>query len=183
MGRPKALLPWAGESFVDRLIGIFTKATGEPPIVVLGHHADAIRAGVTQPCVFAVNPDPDRGMLSSLQCGLALLPATAEAFLFTPVDYPSITTDTVRSLLDALEAHPSALLAIPRQGGRRGHPVTCLAAVAKEFLSQPPTAQARDVVHAHLDQTMYVDTFDAAIHNDVDSPEDYQRLLDSVVRR
>lgn len=183
MGRPKALLQWAGESFIDHVIGLVTKATGVPPIVVLGHHADQVRGAVHRPCRFAVNPDPERGMLSSLQCGLRLIPANVEAFLFTPVDYPAISLDTIRSLLDALHAHPTALFAIPRYDGRRGHPVTCHVSLAQEILDLPEDAQPRDVVHAHVDRTIYLDTPDAGIHQDVDFPEDYERLLETVKPR
>lgn len=182
MGRPKALLPWAGESFVDRLIGVFTAATDRPPVVVLGYHADAIRSAAQRACLFAVNPDPDRGMLSSLQCGVAALPADTDAFLFSPVDYPSFAPSTVTALIDALAGDPDAMFAIPRHEGKRGHPIACCASLAKEFLALPPTAQARDVVHAHVGQTIYIDTLDAGIHHDVDRPEDYERLLATVSR-
>ena len=71
MGTPKALLPLGGETFLDRLIRLF--AAGRiAPIVVLGHHAAQIQSGIQRgaQATFVVNPDPERGMLSSLQCGL-----------------------------------------------------------------------------------------------------------------
>jgi molybdenum cofactor cytidylyltransferase len=125
----------------------------------------------------AVNPDPDRGQLSSLQCGLALLPPSADAFLFTPVDCPSVSESTVRSLLDALSAYPTALLAIPRYQGRRGHPVACRASLAREFLALPPTSQAREVVHRHVEATIYVDTEDPGVLVDIDDPQAYDRFV------
>ena len=76
MGTPKALLRFQNETFLDRLIGVFSPVC-DPVIVVVGLHADQIRAGIERAddVRFAVNPDPERGMLSSLQCGLALLPS------------------------------------------------------------------------------------------------------------
>ena len=70
MGTPKALLRFQNETFLDRLIRVFSAAC-DPIIVVVGEHADAIRSGIERgrDVLFAVNPDPDRGMLSSLQRG------------------------------------------------------------------------------------------------------------------
>ncbi|MBV6432548.1 MAG: Molybdenum cofactor cytidylyltransferase [Bryobacteraceae bacterium] len=176
MGRPKALLPIGGETFVDRLTRVFQSCCGEV-IIVLGHHAAAIRPRIGSAANVAINPDPSRGQLSSLQCALALLPSSADAFLFTPVDCPSILESTVVSLLEALAAHPKTLLAIPRFQGRRGHPAACRASLAPEFLSLPPTAQAREVVHRHADQTIYLDTTDPGVLADIDDPQAYNRLV------
>jgi len=176
MGRPKALLSIGGETFVDRLTRVFQSLCTEV-VVVLGHHAAAIRPLIQRQAAIAVNPDPGRGQLSSLQCGLALLPRSADAFLFTPVDCPSVSESTVRSLLEVLAAHPDSLLAIPRYQGRRGHPVACRASLAREFLSLPATSQAREVVHRHLDRTIYLDTDDAGVLVDIDDPQAYDRLV------
>src|SRR5438105_2577084 len=66
MGTPKALLDFHGESFVERLIRIVTRVA-DPVIVAVGHHAEAIQKQVQASVTWAVNPDPDRGQLSSLQ--------------------------------------------------------------------------------------------------------------------
>ena len=80
MGSPKALLALDGETFLDRLIAAFEPHCA-PVLVVLGFHAGRTRAGICRSgdVTFVTNPDPDRGMLSSLQCGLAEVPATARA--------------------------------------------------------------------------------------------------------
>ena len=71
MGTPKALLQLNDETFLDRLIRLFSEVCS-PVIVVLGDQADQIRSGIRRgsEARFVVNPDPERGMLSSLQCGL-----------------------------------------------------------------------------------------------------------------
>ena len=74
MGSPKALLEYRGETFADRLIRVLSGVC-DPVIVVTGRHHKAIRAGVRGKACFVVNPDPDRGQLSSLQRALAEVPA------------------------------------------------------------------------------------------------------------
>ena len=87
MGTPKALLDYRGETFVGRLVRVLG-ACCKPVIVVLGYHADAIRQQVPATANIVINPDPSRGQLSSLQTGLAELPADADGFAFIPVDSP-----------------------------------------------------------------------------------------------
>src|SRR5262245_32305125 len=91
MGSPKALLELDGDTFLDRLIRAF-RPHCSPLIVVLGYHAEAIRSGVRRghDVEFVVNPHPEQGQLSSLQCGLSSVPGDSAAVIFTPVDYPRI---------------------------------------------------------------------------------------------
>lgn len=176
MGRPKALLNYRGERFLERLLRIFSAVCGDV-VVVLGHHADALQPLVRPPARSVVNPDPGRGQLSSLHCGLSALTPGQDAFFFQPVDYPAISESTVATLLDTLSIHPPALVAIPRHGGRRGHPVLCRIGLAEELLALPASGQARDVIHRHVAETRYVDVEDPGILTDIDDPAAYARLL------
>jgi molybdenum cofactor cytidylyltransferase len=131
-----------------------------------------------------VNPDPSRGQLSSLQTGLAALPAEADGFAFIPVDSPAVEAETVARLARAFDQRDSStLFVIPRQAGKRGHPVVAARSMAAEFLALPPTAEAREIVHAHVDRTEYVDVEDVGIFTDVDDPEAYRRLKQGLKER
>ena len=210
MGRPKALLEYRGETFAGRLVRVLSKVC-DPVIVVLGHHADAIRerAGVREPtykplpmvaargrrsfesatertatagsyptgevikqATFVVNPDPDRGQLSSLQTALGAVPDEAEGFLFTPVDCPTVSEETVAKLVGMLGGD----IVIPRYEGRRGHPVCVPRSLVAAFLALAPTEQTRVVVNQNADRVVYVDVDDPGILADIDDPEAYRAL-------
>jgi molybdenum cofactor cytidylyltransferase len=180
MGSPKALLEWRGRTFLEQSISIFEPYCAAM-LVVLGHHAAAIRAGVSENCraTFVENQEPDRGMLSSLQCGLSALPRGTDAFLFMPVDQPAVRPSTVGRLCSALEAAPAtAFIAIARHDGRNGHPVACRAELIAEFLALPATGMTSEVIHRHRQGTLYLDVDDAGVIADVDYPEDYRRLVE-----
>jgi molybdenum cofactor cytidylyltransferase len=183
MGSPKALLRLAGETFLDRAIVLFAAAC-ESVVVVLGHQADEIRAQSAQAglAAFVVNPEPERGQLSSLQTGLAAIPEGVDAGVFCPVDYAAVRLDTLRTLIAAL-AGSSAVFAIPRYRGERGHPVLFRASVLREFLALPDGAAARDLVHAYASRTAYVDVEDFGVLRDADTPEDYDSLVKAVEGR
>jgi molybdenum cofactor cytidylyltransferase len=179
MGSPKALLAYRGETFLDRLIRVLG-AVSDPVIAVLGYHAAEIRSKTHGKAQFVINPAPERGQLSSLQTGLAALPAEAEGFAFMPIDCPTVREETVRSLAGAFAGRDaSTLFVIPRISQKRGHPVFATRRIAEELLALPLTAQARDVVHGHVDRTQYVDVDDQGIMADVDDPAAYRRLVEA----
>lgn len=130
------------------------------------------------------NPDPSRGQLSSLQLGLRAVDPKHGAVFFHPVDAPLVAAETVMLLRDALAtAPPSTLLVIPRYGGKHGHPVLIRCELMKSFLAlDPATASARDVIYAHRDRTLYVDVDDVGVTLDIDTPDEYQRLIDGGAR-
>jgi len=183
MGTPKALLRFRGETFLDRLIGALSEHCS-PVLVVLGHQAETIRAGLSRAAAatFVLNENYRQGQLSSLQTGLAAVPAEAAGVLFTPVDYPAIRSGTVAELAGAF-ARVQPLLAIPRYQGRRGHPVCCSRQLIPEFLALPPDSQARVVIHRHLQEACYIDVEDPGIVEDIDDPEAYARLLQASAPR
>lgn len=180
MGRPKPLLDFHGETFLDRQIALYSTLCA-PVVAVLGHAAAEIAAGLAQAdrATLVLNPQPARGQLSSLQCGLRALPPCASVF-FLPIDSPGVQPGTLRHLLAALQSSPESNFVIPRYAGRRGHPVLMRYTLIPEFLALAPSATAREVVHAHRDTTLYVDVDDPAIHLDIDDPGAYQALLAEV---
>lgn len=176
MGAPKALLRWRGEPVAARLARIFVEACGEAWIV-LGHGAAAVHAGlpVVRGARVVVNPDPGRGMLSSLQCGLRAARGSAGVF-FLPVDYPAIAGRTIAAMCEAWYRAPWTPIMAPRHGGRRGHPVLVSRAVAGELLRLDSGRPAHTVIRASEERVRYVDVDDAAIHRDADDPESFAAL-------
>jgi molybdenum cofactor cytidylyltransferase len=177
MGSPKALLEYRGETFAGRLVRIFSHFC-DPIIVVLGRQAEQIRPrvpsnGRTQ---IVINPDPDRGQLSSLQTALAKLPHDLEAFLFTPVDSPAVERTTVAALIEDFQKNRAPFV-IPRYRGKRGHPVCAAGSLAPEFLTQPPTAETRVVVNRYESAIHYLDLDDPGVLADIDDPEAYRSLV------
>jgi molybdenum cofactor cytidylyltransferase len=175
MGTPKALLEFHGQSFIDRLTGAFAQHCTDV-IVVIGHHADTIRLGMRLRSlpVFVENPAPEKGQLSSLQCGLRAAPEGSSGILFIPVDCPSIKPETIGKLI---EHSGDAPFVVPAHEGKHGHPILFRPEIAAEFLALPQSSSAREVVHRYRSQTLYVDVQDPGVVRDVDDPVAYRELL------
>jgi len=170
MGRPKALLPLEGRTFLEILVDRFAQAGVAPILLVLGSDAEQIRHVVKLSLTrVVVNPDPARGQLSSVHCGLeALFPGEVDALFIAPVDTPRVSVATLRSMIGALTDHP---LVVPVFRGKRGHPALFSASLFPALKQAPLDQGARAVVHATSNR-LELPCDDPAILEDFDTPDD-----------
>src|SRR5258705_3738004 len=124
MRRPKALCDFDGRTCLELVLRACRAAALGTPIVVLGFHADEVRASASSANATCVtNRRADRGQPSSLKTGLAAAPSGARAFLLYPVDFPLVTAADLERLASAWRARRGARIVVPSHGHRRGHPV------------------------------------------------------------
>lgn len=174
MGRPKALLPYGGATFLECVLGVLDANGVDAVRVVTAPGAEEIRGSVALPAESWVeNPSPESGMLSSVRSGVCALPAGTEAFLLWPVDHPLVRSATVASLVHLWRTRRVPVV-VPRHGGRRGHPVLFDASTIPEILSAPDDGGARHVVAAHERDRVELDVGDAGVLADIDTPEAYE---------
>lgn len=142
-------------------------------VVVLGPEADEVRAGV--PALgegavgVVVNPDPSRGMFSSIQAGLASFDREAGVAVL-PGDMPYVQASTVATLLEAFGR--SGQIVSPRYEGKRGHPVIVPRSLVAEILAADPNGNLHEVLRKHPDLRRDVDVMDRGVVRDVDTLAD-----------
>ena len=187
MGRPKALLPCGrnGASFLATVVGTLADG-GVDDMVVVGRPGDerleaevaAVRARRERIRLrFAANPHADAGQLSSVLTGLRLADRPGvRGVLVIPVDLPLVSPDTVARLLQAFQASGAPVVR-PVHGGAHGHPVVFARAVFDDLRGADPSLGARAVVRAHAARIVEVEVPDPGVLSDIDTPEDYARLL------
>ena len=115
-----------------------------------------------------VNPDPARGMFSSIQAGLAA--AGGDIVLVLPADMPFVASATVA----AVAAHAAATqsVIVPVHRGRNGHPIAIPAAVRDRLLALDPATTLKDALAAVGASRETLDVPDPGVLRDVDVPSD-----------
>jgi molybdenum cofactor cytidylyltransferase len=179
MGRPKALLPIDGQTFIEKIVGALKMAGIDQVVLVLGFNAEDMRRKVEHlPVEIVVNPDYKLGQLSSLQAAIAHLQPAADCdgMLVHLVDHPYIDPRLVRLMVQRF-ADTKPLIVVPRHQGRRGHPVIFSRALFGELLGAPADQGAKAVVNAHRAETLEIDTDNIGITLDIDTPEEYQKHI------
>jgi molybdenum cofactor cytidylyltransferase len=177
MGRPKALLPIDGQTFIEKIVGALKESSVAKVIVVLGHNADEMRRHIQHlPIEILVNPDYKLGQLSSLQVAVRSLEkeADCDGMLVHLVDHPYVNTQLLKSMIKLCE-ETAKLIIVPRYNGKRGHPVIFSRKLFKELLAAPMDQGAKAVVDAHRADTLEIDTEDEGITLDIDTPELYRQ--------
>jgi molybdenum cofactor cytidylyltransferase len=177
MGRPKALLPIGGQTFIERIVGALKQTAVGEVIVVLGHNAVEMKESIERlPVEILVNPDYKLGQLSSLRVAIRHLEKTAECdgILVHLVDHPYIDPKLIENMIERFYAS-GKLIVVPRHDGKRGPPVIFSRSLFAELLAAPMDQGAKAVVNAHRAETLEVESQDAGVTVDIDTPELYRQ--------
>ncbi|HVS03455.1 MAG TPA: nucleotidyltransferase family protein [Thermoanaerobaculia bacterium] len=179
MGRPKLLLPWAGGTLIGGVVRALQDGGAYPLVVVARSDDLALQEWVRgEGLELAVNPRPEEGMLSSVRCGLTALggadrmAADGVPLLVSPADLPELLPETVRRLV-AVARQRRALLALPRHGSRRGHPLWIAPQLLAAILGLDPAVGLRQLLRQRAADVVEVPVDDPGAVRDVDTPEDY----------
>ena len=177
MGRFKPLLPLGRRQVVQRVVRLFQEAGLENVLVVVGQRAPEVRRAVTPLQVCCVeNPRFHEGMFSSVLTGIRALPPRCRAFMIHPVDIPLVRARTVERLLEAFNDGPAAVI-YPTFDGRRGHPPVIDAGLAPRILKWSGTGGLQGFLQRCEKETRELAVADEATVMDLDTPEDYRRML------
>lgn len=175
MGCSKALLPLGGRTVLQQVLLALNKAQPARTLVVLGIQGEPIAASLAGFAVSIIwNRAENCDMVDSLRTALPALPQEDHGVIIALGDQPLITPATFRHLADHYQAHPDAIVQ-PRCNGRKGHPVLVPVKLLRELATYPTL---RDLLTAHAERLQLVDVDDPGIRADMDTPEDYQRILD-----
>lgn len=173
MGRPKALLELGPRTFLERILDTVAASGIDRTIVVVGHHHSEIAAAFPA-IALTCNPDYERGMSTSVQAGIRDVPPGVTAAGVFLVDHPLVGRDTVVALLQRLQ--PGEII-LPVYEGRRGHPVFFGRDLFPEILALGPDQGLNAVVRRDPARVVEVPVSSRTILEDIDTPEDYEKLL------
>jgi len=177
MGHNKLLLLLNGGTLIDNILNAIAAVDIEAKVIVLGHKPEEVidvikqRRGAVQ---VVINPDYERGMISSFQKGLRLLRYVDAAFLVLG-DQPILDKSLLDVMMQRLESHPEMLIVSPICKGKKGHPVLFRKELFGEILSLDTSETIRGVIHRHAGKLLTVEAPEWTIM-DMDTPEDYARI-------
>lgn len=181
MGSPKALLDFRGLPFVVRILEALEALEVKARVVVVGPDAARIRPVLAgHDCIVVENADVEGGPIASLRAALhALQTVRPMAALAWPVDLPHVRVATIERLLETYRRAGALPAVVPTFAGRRGHPVLWGSAVFDELLTSEAASRegARAVLRAHPGEVVTVAVDDPAVTDDLNTPEDYERLV------
>ena len=177
-GGVKLLAELGGRPVLQHVLDALDAQGFAEVVVVLGDDGDAIERAIDWRGERRVrNPDPGRGLSSSLSIGLESISPTATAALIALGDQPGLRADTVLALLEQPD-DPTRPVVVPRYDDdaarnpvRLGRAALGLAAEATGDRGLGPVLEA----HRELVQEVPV----AGSNPDVDTPADLARAIEA----
>lgn len=178
-GSPKALAPLDGRPLLGHVLDAVAGLGLASTVVVLGHAADEIERAIAWRGERRVrNPDPDRGLASSLRLGLATVAAdpAVEAAIVLLADQPRVRSDAIRAIL-AADLPPGRSIVVPRYtGGGGANPALVLRAAWPLADGLAGDRGFGPLIAAHPELVLEVPV--ASANPDVDTPADLAALAE-----
>ncbi len=174
MGKPKPLLRFNDQTFLEQIISVLKQSDVGRITVVLGAEADTIRKSVDLTGTnIVINQDYQRGQLSSLTAGIKESPEDTEAILICLVDNPFITEEVVNKIVRKFKETNNPII-VPVFDKERGHPTLFSRSFFNELLSAPEEKGARHVLYSNEDKVLELEVSEHGILIGIDTQEDYK---------
>lgn len=189
MGRPKALLEYAGRSFLAHAVATIRAGGCSPVLVIDGAHRleRQLQSELEGLREIVHNDRWELGPLSSVQAGLRralrLEPALA-GLLVHPVERPRVQVATISGLIAAFTAEPEGLWQ-PVHAGHSGHPMLWPRALFDALLDLDPALHsARTLVRgAAASRRRKLEVVDPGVLENIDTPAELAGLRSRALTR
>jgi molybdenum cofactor cytidylyltransferase len=185
-GKPKQLLDYHGEPFVRHVAKTALEAGLAPVVVVTGAFAEQVEAAVKDLPVMVIRSERWMdGQSESIKVGIrALTPAPSPlqgegnvgGAIFLLADQPQVTQHVIQALVERHALNGAAIVA-PLAADRRANPVLFDRETFQDLLALTGDIGGR-ALFTHTQYTLdYVPWHDESLLFDVDTEDDYRKLL------
>jgi molybdenum cofactor cytidylyltransferase len=177
MNEAKMLLPYQGETIIEKVILNVRASAVDSLIVVTGAYSGEIRKRTDHLNVrFHHNENYRKGMLSSVQCGFGSLPAGCDAAIVILGDQPMIESDVINLLINSYQNSEKSII-LPVFKGVKGHPVVINCSYREEIMMLDPDIGLKGLLEKHADDILEIEVDTSSVLRDIDTKEDYLREL------
>ena len=176
MAQPKQIMHFRGQPLV-RIAARTALAAGlTPVIVVTGAFDNQVKAALEGlPITIAHNPDWHSGQSTSVAAGINATPTRTGSVIFLLADQPLVSESMMRKLVE-LHAQTLSPIVAPSINGRRSNPVLFDRDTFSDLLDLSGDIGGRALFSKY--QVSWLPWVDATSAIDIDTPDDYQHLLE-----
>lgn len=173
MGQPKLLLPYGEGTVIESVLKAAHGSRLNATLVVCPPR-DARILELVERFSFQVviNPQPEKGMLSSVVIGLNRIPQEAEAVVVILGDQPAVASSLIDLLIIGYRVKGSGII-VPVYKQKRGHPVLLDLKYREEISQLNPEIGLRALLRMYPDDVLEIPVNEPAAVLDIDTPEDY----------
>ena len=177
MGKPKGLLEYKEKPFILSQITNLRSIGFEEIVIVLGKSKDTYFEKISELKKYniVINPSPEIGVFSSIQCGLANLSKENIGVFILPIDVPSPKKYVWEEMLENFKLNQVNVV-VPSFNGKKGHPVLLSSEFKKYILSCNPSSRLDYEIHKQENQqkVKIISVKDSTILLNLNTKEDWE---------
>lgn len=181
LGQPKQLLSYQDKSLLNNTIEAANKAFNGKVLVILGGNQELVAPDIDQNAVqILYNADWEEGISSSIRVGISELEKSMPALsavILSVCDQPFITAGIFEGLISEADRSGKSIVA-SKYGDTFGTPVLFCQKHFNDLAVLKGKEGAKTIVAKFKDQVGFVPFEKGEI--DIDTPEDYNRLLSTL---
>lgn len=183
MGRPKLLLPYGEKTVIETVLTVVKQSKLDQSCLVVRPEDKIISAlARSLGLEMAINPEPARGMLSSIIVGLEKMPKEVEAVVLVLGDQPGISTSVIDLLIVGYRLKGKGLV-LPVFQGKRGHPILFDLKYREEIKALNPEIGLKQLMQLHREDILEIPVNEPGIVADLDTPNDYALHLNLIKKK
>jgi molybdenum cofactor cytidylyltransferase len=176
-GQAKQLLSFQGESLVRRAVRTALEAGCASVTVVVGGARDRIETELREtPAVIVENPEWQRGLGTSIRCGLRHLLSSRpelDAVVLLACDQPFVDASVITLLIAQRENSRKPIVAC-NYANTLGIPALFDRSCFESLLALPDDSGAKALIESRSDDVAQIEFEKGAI--DIDTPADFERI-------
>jgi molybdenum cofactor cytidylyltransferase len=175
-GKPKQLLDYHGKPFVSVVAETALRAGLAKVIVVTGAHASGVTPAVEDMHVTIVhNPNWEDGQSTSIKAGMSQMDPETGGAIFLLADQPQVSVELLRALVERHSQDLPSVLA-PYVFDQRANPLLFDRVTFPDLFTIQGDTGGRAILSKFSPR--YVNWYDRRLLLDVDTPDDYQNLIE-----
>lgn len=170
----KPLLPFGNSTISLHIVTMLKKMGLDPIVVVTGYRAEELESHLFSTGVRFIKNERFREtqMFDSVKMGILAVKEECERILIMPMDIPAILPDTFQQVLNI-----DAPIVRTRYEDRTGHPIVIRCDIAETILDYEGDNGLKGAIAACGVAACDVEVADEGVRKDVDTPEEYQDLI------
>ena len=171
----KPMLPFGNSTISLHIVTMLKDMGIDPIVVVTGYRGDELQQHLSFTGVRFIKNERYREtqMFDSVQLGVQAISKDCERLMILPIDLPAIMPDTIRQQL-MIDAH----IIRTTCHGEPGHPILLWSEVAEGLCGYKGEGGLRGAIEHSGIAITNLEVEDEGIYRDLDTREQYQKLLD-----